>query len=72
MPIRAFRHITKSSSVAVRTRRRLVADDDFIIIETCTDPCGPNTVQGAVSTAAVDDFIQKFIYLITALLVASK
>ena len=21
------------------------ADDDFIIVETCTDPCGPNTVQ---------------------------
>ena len=20
-------------------------DDDFILVETCTDPCGPNTVQ---------------------------
>ena len=31
--------------------------DDFIIVETCTDPCGPNTVQRAASTAADDDFI---------------
>ena len=33
------------------------ADDDFIVVETCTDPCGPNTVQRAASTAADNDFI---------------
>ena len=33
------------------------AGDDFIVVETCTDPCGPNTVRSAASTAANDDFI---------------
>ena len=32
-------------------------DDDFILVETCIDPCGPNTVQRAASTATDDDFI---------------
>ena len=29
---------------------------DIVIIETCTDPCGPNRSDEAASTAADDDY----------------
>ena len=32
------------------------ADDDYIWVETCTDPCGPNRSDEAASTAADDDY----------------
>ena len=32
------------------------ADDDYIGVETCTDPCGPNRSDEAESTTADDDY----------------
>ena len=31
------------------------ADDEYIRVETCTDPCDPNQFDEAASTAADDD-----------------
>ena len=40
------------------------ADDDYIRVETCTDPCGLNQYNEAASTAADDDYIQvKYTYI---------
>ena len=33
-------------------------DDDYIRVETCTDPCGPNQSDEAAGTAADDDYIE--------------
>ena len=45
-----------STTIKLSSAAVLAADDDFIVVETCTDQCGPNTVQRAASTAADDDF----------------
>ena len=37
---------------------KLSAGDDYIRVETCTDPCGPNRSDEAASTAADDDYIR--------------
>ena len=36
----------------------VLADDDLIRVETCTDPCGPNQSDEAASTVADDDLIR--------------
>ena len=45
-------NLKSTASTAAST----AADDDFIVVETCTDPRGPNTVQRAAGIAADDDF----------------
>ena len=54
--------IIKSSSPCgpntIQRAASTAADDDFIIVETCTNPCGLNKVQRAAKTAADDDFIK--------------
>ena len=50
--LQGWQKSTLSSSAAV------LADDDLIRVETCTDPRGPNRSEEATSTAADDDLIK--------------
>ena len=50
-------NVRQSSNLTI-LEIKLVADDDQIRVETCTDPCGLNRSDEATSTAADDDQIR--------------
>ena len=48
--------IIQEGEVIFKKNTTIVADDDYVRVETCTDPCGLNRSDEAASTAADYDY----------------